>query len=296
MIGMSGRAGGHIVAALLVTCAALVLLGVRALDDLDVPPRDGLRQFAFEGTRLTVIASGDSRVWLRQARGPALTVSRELAGSAAKAGHSSWELTGSTLRLGVRCTGISLNCRGDYVVRIPPGVAVTVTSTGAVTAHGLCCPLRITTEAGDVTVEGSLGTLRLRSASGRIRVRDARSADVLASTPKAPVSLSFAAPPRRVVAVSEVGDVDVELPDSPVPYRLAVEGMRKGRADLENVPSADRTISARTRQGTVRIGKRSASAPSKEFGSAAESVYRRTVVRLSSGFLALSVGGRGSEG
>jgi hypothetical protein len=194
-------------------------------------------------------------VRLEHTRGATLTVSRKLAGSAAKAGHFSWELTGSTLRLAVRCTGIPLNCSGDYVVWVPSRVEVSVTSQGAVTAVGLCCPLHVSTQTGDVTVEGSLGTLRLRSKSGRIRVREARSADVLAVAAKAPVSLSFAAPPSRVVAESDVGDISVELPNSPVPYHISAVGRSGGseHIDLEDVPSAERTIRAETHEGAVRI-------------------------------------------
>jgi len=133
-----------------------------------------------------------------------------------------------------------------------------VTSPGAVTAVELGCPLRISTEAGDVTVVGSLGTLRLRSKSGAIRVSEARSADVLAAAAKAPISLSFAAPPSRVVAESDVGDISVELPGSSASYHFFAAGRDSGseHVGLEDVPSAERTIRAETREGAVRIQKR----------------------------------------
>lgn len=255
---MSERTGGRIVLALLVTGAVVALLSVRALDDLDVSPRNDHRLFAFTGTRLAVVLSGDGRVRLEHGPGDSLAVSRELAGSAAKADHSSWELTDGTLRLAAECTGIPLNCRVDYVVQVPRSVEVTVTSPGSVTAVGLCCPVRISTGTGDITVERSLGPLRLGSESGRIRVREARSADVVASTRKAPVSLSFAAPPSQVVVDSDVGDIGVELPDSPAPYHVSASGKDGDdvQVELPDVPSAERSVRARTREGTVRIIKR----------------------------------------
>ncbi|MFE7529783.1 hypothetical protein ACFU7Y_29325 [Kitasatospora sp. NPDC057542] len=255
---MSERTGGRIVLALLVTGAVVALLSVRVLDDLDASPRNDHRLFAFTGTRLAVVLSGDGRVRLQHGPGDSLAVSRELAGSAAKAGHSSWELTGSTLRLAAECTGIPVNCRVDYVVQIPAGTEVTVTSPGSVTAVGMCCPAWISTRTGDITVEGSLGPLRLSSESGRIGVREARSADVVASTRRAPVSLSFAAVPSQVVVDSDVGDISVELPDPPAPYHVSASGKDGGdvQVELRDVPSAERSIRARTREGAVRILKR----------------------------------------
>lgn len=257
MIRMSERTGGRIVLALVVMCAALAYLGTGAMDDLDASPRDDQRRFDFTGPRLTVVVGGDGELRLERGRGDGLVVARELAGAAAKQGNAHWALDRDTLRLSAECPGIVINCRGEYVVRVPSGVDVSVTSRGSVMVVGLRCALRISTESGDVRLERTSGTLRLRSDSGRIELVDAGSADVDARTRRAPLSLAFARPPVRVVAVSDAGDIDVKVPGAHAEYRVdGRAGNAAGvRADIADVPSAARSIVARTEKGAVSVRK-----------------------------------------
>ncbi|MGW6735169.1 DUF4097 family beta strand repeat-containing protein [Streptomyces sp. NPDC055013] len=255
MIRMSERTGGRIVLALVVMCAALAYLGTGAMDDLDASPRDDRRRFDFTGRRLSVVVGGAGELRLERGRGDGLVVARELAGAAAK--NANWALDGTTLRLSAECPGIVINCRGTYVVRVPGGVDVSVTSRGSVAVVGLRCALRISTGTGDVRVERTSGMLRLRSGSGRIQLEDVESAYVDARTRRAPLALAFARPPVRVTAISDAGDVDVTLPSAPAEYR--VDG-RAGNAsgvhvDFVDVPAAARSIVARTDKGVVRIRK-----------------------------------------
>jgi hypothetical protein len=238
-------------------CAALAYLGTCVTDDLDASPRDDQRRFDFSGRRLSVVVGGDGELRLERGRGGGLVVARELAGAAAQQGNAHWALDGDTLRLSAECPGIVINCRGEYVVRVPSGVDVSVTSRGSVTVVGLRCALHISTGTGDVRLERTSGTLRLRSGSGRIHLVDARSAYVDARTRRAPLSLAFTRPPVRVVAISDVGDINVKVPSVPAEYRVdGGAGNEAGvHVDIRDVPSAARSIVARTDEGVVRIRK-----------------------------------------
>lgn len=256
MIRMSERTGGRVVLASVLVCATLAFLGTRAMDDLDASPRDDRRRFDFTGPRLSVIVTGDGQVRLEPGRATGLTVVRTLAGSAAKHGNADWELDGHTLRLSAECTGIAINCHGVYVVRVPSGTDVSVTSRGgSVTGAGLRGTLRISTSAGDVRLRRTTGALRLYSASGRIELVGARSAQVDARTGRAPISLSFARPPARVAAYSNAGDIDVRLPVSRAEYRVeAVAGSRAAQhIGIVNDPSASRRVTVRTEHGAVTV-------------------------------------------
>ncbi|MFI1127097.1 DUF4097 domain-containing protein [Streptomyces hygroscopicus] len=252
---MSERTGGRIALALVVMCAALAYLGTGAMDDLDASPRNDQRRFNFTESRLTVVVDGDGELRLERERGHELVVTRELAGAAAKQDNANWALDRDTLRLSAHCPGIVINCRGAYVVKVPSGIDVSVMSPGSVTVVGLLCALRISTETGDVRLERTSGTLRLRSDSGRIHLVDARSADVDARTRRAPLSLAFARPPVHVVAISDAGDVNVKVPSAPAQYRVdGTAGNAAGvRVDIADVPSATRSIVARTDKGVARV-------------------------------------------
>ncbi|MBJ3813003.1 hypothetical protein [Streptomyces flavofungini] len=135
---MSERTGAKIVLALaLATLVALTGVSTGALDDLDASPRDGRRQFVFDGTRLSVVVHGDGRARLRYGKKNEVTVTRKLTGAAAKKGNSSWSLEDQVLRLFARCTGIAINCSVEYVVHLPPDVDVFVSASPGVTIMDL---------------------------------------------------------------------------------------------------------------------------------------------------------------
>ncbi|MEU3191518.1 hypothetical protein ABZ686_12945 [Streptomyces sp. NPDC006992] len=255
---MSERTGGRIVlASAVMCCAVLAYLGTGAMDDLDASPRGDQRRFDFTGSRLSVAVGGDGEVRLERGRGDGLVVIRELAGAAAKQGNADWALDGDALRLSAECPDIAINCYGEYVVKVPRGVDVSVTSRGDVTVAGLRCALHIATRTGDVRMERTSGTLRLRSDSGRIQLVEARSTDVEARSLRAPVSLTFVRPPMRVMAISDAGDIDVRVPSVSAAYRI--DGRAGDAADvhigIRGVPSAKRSIAARTEKGVVEIRK-----------------------------------------
>ncbi|MGY9066692.1 DUF4097 family beta strand repeat-containing protein [Streptomyces sp. CAS3] len=252
---MSDRVGGRIVLVLAATLASLALLSARALDDLSAAPRDDQRRFDFDGDSLSVVARGDGRVRITPGREKTLSVGRELSGAAAREGNSAWSMEGDTLRLSARCTGLEMNCRAEFVIRVPRGVDVSVRASAGVTTLDIHSRARITTQTGDIKIEGATGSLWLHSTSGRIEVLDSTSQTVEAHTARAPVSLSFTAPPQRVVVGSEAGDIRVDLPDSPARYRI-IGTARDGESwhiGVVDVPSADRRIVARTEEGAVRI-------------------------------------------
>ncbi|GAQ51533.1 DUF4097 family beta strand repeat-containing protein [Streptomyces acidiscabies] len=254
MIRMAGRTGGRIALTLAVTVlVSSALLSTEALNDLDAAPRNGQRRFAFDGSRLDIVVRGDGRVRLEQGPGDDLAVERELAGAAAREGNSGWDLDGNTLRLSAWCTGWAMNCRGEFVVRIPRGVAVSVDASSGVSALGLNRTLEVATGDGNISVRKASGPLSLRSTRGRVQVLDSTSQTVDAHATRGPVSLAFSEPPRSAVATSEIGDIRIELPRAW--YRVDAEARDRDSVyvGVLDLPSAARHIVAHTEEGTIRI-------------------------------------------
>lgn len=229
------------------------LLSTEALNDLDTPPRNGQRRFAFDGSRLDIVVRGDGRVRLKQGPGNDLDVERALAGAAAREGNSGWDLDGNTLRLSAWCSGWAMNCQGEFVVWIPRGVAVSVDASSGVSALGLDRTLEVATGNGNISVRKASGPLSLRSTRGRVQVLDSTSETVDAHAARGPVFLAFSEPPRHAVATSDIGDIRIELPRSC--YHVDAEARDRAGVyiDVLDFPSASRRIVARTEEGTIRI-------------------------------------------
>jgi hypothetical protein len=209
------------------------------------------RRFPFGGRSLTIDAH-ETKLTVLNGSGGEIEVERELRGTAAKDGNASWSLEGETLRLRVDRTGIVLTCESEHRVRVPKGIAVTISGTGTDTRlEGLTGDITATlSHDSALRVVGPAGRLRLRNGGGDITVTEARSSDVRAETSAdGTINLTFAAAPRRVEARA-VGSVGITLPAGPETYRVDAAG-----ADVPSDPDSDRLIVARALDGRVRVRK-----------------------------------------
>lgn len=204
---------------------------------------DDRHDFALTGSLLVIDNHvGDLR--LVAGTGAAVAVRRSLTGKATVKGNATWSMAGDTLRLAVTCSGFVPDCGGLYVVSVPPGVAVRVTSDAPVRAVELGAALTATVSDGWLKVERPAGQLRL-TAEFAVDVTDARSADVTASSGENAVRLGFAIPPTRVEARA-AGSVQVTLPAGPETYRVTTS---PGRSALPSDPTSKRSVAAHAGEG-----------------------------------------------
>ncbi|MFD0884677.1 hypothetical protein ACFQ08_08940 [Streptosporangium algeriense] len=220
------------------------LTGCRASNDA---PNHEKRDFSFPGSALTIDVRDTVLTVVSGSANNTVQVERSLEGSATNEGNASWSLQGSTLSLHVECSGVVVSCDSEHTVRIPKGVALTVTGSGT--------PVRLKALGGDTTAtlkDSSLnlsapaGRLRLRVSGGHLRVTGAASSDVEATTAgDGDVNLSFAAAPRKVeVHAAEVATI--VLPEGPETYRI--DGAPNAE-DLSSDPASDRSVVVRAADG-----------------------------------------------
>jgi DUF4097 and DUF4098 domain-containing protein YvlB len=166
------------------------------------------------------------------------------------------------------------SCSASFVVHIPAGTPVTVTtSSGDVRASGLSGPVRLDVSSGDLELVALTGGTEAHVASGDIDARrlggrvvlDTSSGDVQAAeltstvagahADSGDVSVDLAVVPRRVSADSSSGDVTISVP------RGGGEGYDTKLATSSGDPTlgvrrdplADRSLSAVTSSGDVAI-------------------------------------------
>lgn len=147
-------------------------------------------------------------------------------------------------------------CELQVTVALPEALRVTVLgSNGAVTATGLIGPLDLETTNGRIDVNGASRRLELKSTNGAIRLREATSPRVSATTSNGSVDLDFARAPVSVEATSSNGAVTVRVPVRGVTYFVDVR-TTNGAITTNSVPSdraAGRTITVRTSNGAVTV-------------------------------------------
>jgi hypothetical protein len=143
-------------------------------------------------------------------------------------------------------------CAVDYTVETPSDVDVLVRSDRGATIEGIDGDVDVTSDQGSIDLAGLRGSVRAHADQGSVRASPLRSTDVEASSDQGDVFLRFLDEPRRVVAESDQGDVEVVVPGGDAFYALTTDtDQGKVRRDIRADPSSDRSISATTDQGDV---------------------------------------------
>src|SRR4051812_16079934 len=108
--------------------AAALAMTAAACADASDDTRPEKRDFALEGTRLTIDAA-DSSVVVRPAAVKDIEVTRWFDGWSVLGDtpEATWSMQGHTLRFRVACQGVVQNCSARHEVLVPRGVTVTVT-------------------------------------------------------------------------------------------------------------------------------------------------------------------------
>lgn len=151
-------------------------------------------------------------------------------------------LTDGTLTLTGGCAGgldgLDLaGCRIDYHLTVPDGVA-----------------LELTTETGSVDVLGVDGRLSASTDTGAVRLTGLRSSTVRARSGTGSVFAAFARPPDNVRATSEMGSVEVVLPDDRTAYAVSANTSTGSTSvTVPTDPRSRRTVDAEADTGSVIV-------------------------------------------
>lgn len=135
---------------------------------------------------------------------------------------------------------VSYWCTASYTLRVPRDVEVVAWSGG-----------------GSVTVRGVTGPVELSSQHGDVDATLLRAPRARATADHGSVQLAFAAPPRRVEASSDHGDVTVVVPRTSAGYRLELSTDHGGTdVGVRTDPDSPRVIDLSSDHGdlTVRYG------------------------------------------
>ncbi|GAA2108733.1 hypothetical protein GCM10009841_29490 [Microlunatus panaciterrae] len=181
-------------------------------------------------------------VTLQASDGQGVRVQRQLHWTTHKPTISA-SLQGDVLVLKSSCSGgffnlFGQNCEVDHTVWLPrSATAVVKTNAGNIQATNLASPLRLHSQAGNVTGAALAGT------------------DVEASTQAGNVELLFSQAPSDVTATSQAGNVTVELPRGTEGAYAVDAHSQAGRADvgIATDPASTRHIVATTQAGNVKV-------------------------------------------
>jgi hypothetical protein len=212
------------------------------------------RVFGFSGPRL-VIDDSTSGLRVVPGSGPGIQVQRWLSGTAAKPGHSSWTLSGDTLRLGIDCSGLVLRCGSRFQVAVPPGVSVVVHSgSGNDTVSGLSGSLAIDGDSGQVKLTGLSGPLQVSTGSGNITGSAIRSPTVRATSHQGSVDIGFAAAPQFVDIKCTDGNATARVPPAGHRYHVVVgSGSGTARSKVPDDRQSSSVVQVSSRNGNATV-------------------------------------------
>ena len=221
---------------------ALVAIGSGALSvtaEFVTSKDSGTATFSQPVQRLRVVAdSGDVRV--RVATGTTISV-RTVSRAAFGRPRLTSAVRNGTLQLGQGCDRdwwLPGECSVDFEVTMPAGVAI-----------------ELTTQTGDILVDGAQSDLLVSTDTGDITVLDTGSDRVTVNGSVGDVRLQFRAAPERVGVQTDVGDIRIRVPDDQSTYLI------RGRTDVGTARIDDRlrngrssrTIEAGTNTGDLTI-------------------------------------------
>lgn len=168
------------------------------------------------------------------------------------------ELRDGTLVLRGDCpTGPSVWCSVDYRIVVPRDLPVEVESAnGRITLRDLDAEVVVAGSNGRIELARITGpTLDARTSNGPIEGRGLSPDTATLRTSNGPIEAAFAEPPRVVTATTSNGPVELVLPDDRTTYQVDVRAGHLGSTDVavRTDPSSDRTLYARTSNGSVTV-------------------------------------------
>ncbi|MFF0742550.1 DUF4097 family beta strand repeat-containing protein [Streptomyces sp. NPDC004111] len=231
---------------------ALAVSGCGGADVSDAPVEK--KSFSYSGKSLT-IKGDNSRLDLVPADVKGIEVERQVDGWVflGNGPDPVWDLNGDTLKLLVKCEGLSSNCQGKYSVKVPRGVSVTVEDdNGSVHASDFDTDLKINSDNGAINLKNVSGKLDLESNNGAIKGEGIGTKSVTARSDNGEIALGFTATPDLVDTSSNNGAVRLTLPKSTYKVETSTQN---GKVTVD-VPKSDNSahlVKARTDNGEVTL-------------------------------------------
>jgi hypothetical protein len=244
--------GGLLLTALLVGTAGFVAVNAMA--------RQTVREehsYAFTGTALSInTAIGD--VHIVPGKPGQITVARRLTYGLRRP-YVEEKIDGDTFRIsdGPCTADVAFACEVRWLLQVPRDVDVDVTTqTGSINVSGMSNTVKLVSDSGDVRVLAPTGKLvTLRSRIGDVVAQNVGSEQVVATSIKGAVSLTFRSPPSLVVGRSDTGKVGVVLPDGDESYRIEAKSSQDGSRTVtaKDDPDSRRRINVRSNKGDVSV-------------------------------------------
>jgi hypothetical protein len=212
----------------------------------------------FPGTVRSVdVSSSGGSIRLIGAQGSETTVESVIDLGLRRPWHRE-ELEGDRLVIRSEDCGILAGalCSVDYTIHVPQGIQITAASGGGdITVSGVRGKVDLSTSGGEVQLRGAATEeARVHSSEGDITAQGLVGASVDAMSRGGAITLSFAAPPERVVADSRGGSVVIEVPDTPDAYRvLASSSGGDATTRIRTDPTSSRLIRASSSGGDVSV-------------------------------------------
>ncbi len=157
---------------------------------------------------------------------------------------------------GLRATGVTRSVEGDVLTlgSSCPNLGGTWCSVGWDVIVPIGTDLTVRSEDGRTEVAGEFGNVDLRSEDDGVTF-DGVARSVVAESEHAGVTVRLGEAAESVRAISEHGNVRVDVPDIDEGYRVEV-GSNHGSTDVQvrSDPNASRTIVARSDHGRVVVG------------------------------------------
>jgi outer membrane murein-binding lipoprotein Lpp len=214
------------------TLAVLAGAGCAATGKVDESQQS--YQFAGPIAALKVDAHAAS-VTIVAADGPAkVTETLRFTGDKPATSHG---LDGSTVLLTESgCSGANLRCDVEYQISVPAQTSA-----------------QVTTQAGQVTVDGLAGALNVTSDAGSVTGKGLSSARTTVTTKAGFVKLVYQSAPDDVTVSTDAGAIELKVPGD-VSYAVEIaKGLGVDNVTVPRDPNSLRKISTRTNLGAVTV-------------------------------------------
>lgn len=168
-------------------------------------------------------------------------------------------LVDGVLRIEAACEALmTLGCRVNYRLEVPAAVPVRIrTDRGSVEITDMAGMVEVETGAGDVDLTRTKGPVRATTSAGDVDGDDLVAGFLDARTDAGHIRLSLAEPSARVDLRTDAGNIDLALPAAGGGYRVTTEtGAGEVDVSVENLPGANRSVTATTGGGNIRIHHR----------------------------------------
>ena len=241
---------------LALTAAAVAFAGLVAVNAMARQTVREAHTYAFTGSSLSIDAAL-GEVQIVPGKAGEITVARRLT-YGLRPPVAEERIDGDTFR--VRdwdcAANVAFPCNVRWLLQVPRNLSVEVrTVSGAITVSGLSGKVKLTSVSGSVKALAPSGKLvTLRSHSGAVTAQNVSSDQVVATSDKRDVSLTFRSPPALVVGRSQTGRVGVMLPDGEDAYHItALTTGGSKTITAKNDDQAHRKIDIRSMSGDVSV-------------------------------------------